>query len=280
MSLQNAKEAFIKAFDSLHIRKEIPTFGLKDIREMRDMYRLRINLAKTDFYLPLVRLPIPPPNDAAIGWFDPNPEVNPLIDKAATETMTKLLQKMKPKVVVMTNSSKSENFIKEAVKEIKKKSPKTKIILMSSGDKKADVTSRSETDLVSYTPVTGTNKFMGYATEAAAKISGVDYMSFDDLKKLCPDGKGLVLVDDVYTTGETMRAMEKVLGLTEKSKHRSAVIAVEQKFDGKYLPMTLPKNLKAAIRITEFERLDDLKIDRNKLFIYDKPTIPQALVGD
>ena len=100
----------------------------------------------------------------------------------------------------------------------------------------------------------------------------------DELKKLCPDGKDLVIVDDVYTTGETVKAMETVLGLGETGKHEIAVIAIEKQFDGQYREKQLPKNIRAAFNLTEFLELDKLGIERSKLHEYDKRTIPHAQV--
>jgi len=81
-----------------------------------------------------------------------------------------------------------------------------------------------------------------------------------------------------FISGETVRAMETVLGLGEKSKHEIAVIAIEKQFDGQYRDKQLPKNIRAAFNLTEFLELDKLGIDRKKLHEYDKRTIPHAHV--
>ena len=272
------RETANRITEHLGIRhKEIPTFGVESIKEIDGKYRLHVELATTGFFLPLVHLNFPGVDEAAIGWFDPNPEKNPQIDEAATTMMAEMLKKMRPKVVVMTNSTKSENFIQEAVKKLPKG---TRLIILPSGseaEKRDDVTDRSSGQLIEYTPVTGTKKLMGYPK----KVEGqVDYLTLEELQKLCPHGKGLVIADDVYTTGETIRAMEKILGLKEEDKHQVAVIAIEKQYDaqdGKYRDKKIPKNVHAVFNLTEFLGLDYL-LDRNKLHIYDKPNIPPAIV--
>lgn len=278
MAFEHAREQARK-FAEVHLglpKIEIPTFGIERIGEYAGRYRLNITLAKTGFKLPLVHLNFKDVEEAAIGWFDPNPFVNPQIDEAATITMTDMLKRIKPKVVVMTNSSKSENFIKEAVKKLPKG---TRLIILPSGSEKVDgreeIQGRSEGELHSYTPVTGTKKVMGYPKKADGQV---DYLTLEELKKLCPDGKGLVIVDDVYTTGETVKAMETVLGLGEEAKHEIAVIAIEKQYDGQYREKKLPKNIRAAFNLTEFLELDKLGIDRKKLHEYNKKTIPRVLV--
>ncbi len=268
----------VRQFAESHLglpKREIPTFGIERIGEYNGKNRLNITLAKTGFKLPLVHLNFPGVEEAAIGWFDPNPEVNPQIDEAATIVMTDMLKRIRPKVVVMTNSTKSEHFIKEAVKKLPKG---TRLIILPSGseeEKRAEIEERSAGELLPYTPVTGTKKVMGYPKPVDGQT---DYLTLEELKKLCPDGKDLVIVDDVYTTGETAKAMETVLGLNEADEHHIAVIAIEKQYDGQYREKVLPKNIHAAFNLTEFLELDKLGIDRTKLHEYDKRTIPHATV--
>lgn len=268
----------VRQFAESHLglpKREIPTFGIERIGEYNGRNRLNITLAKTGFKLPLVHLNFPGVEEAAIGWFDPNPEVNPQIDEAATIVMTDMLKRIRPKVVVMTNSTKSEHFIKEAVKKLPKG---TRLIILPSGseeEKRAEIEERSAGELLPYTPVTGTKKVMGYPKPVDGQT---DYLTLEELKKLCPDGKDLVIVDDVYTTGETAKAMETVLGLNEADEHHIAVIAIEKQYDGQYREKVLPKNIHAAFNLTEFLELDKLGIDRTKLHEYDKRTIPHATV--
>jgi hypothetical protein len=267
-----------RQFAENHLRlpkRKIPTYGYENISDYNGRYRLNIKLGKLGFGLPLVHLNFPGVEEGAIGWFDPNPEVNKDIDREATKVMADMLKRMEAKVVVMTNSTKSENFIREAVKKLPRG---TRLILLPSGseeEKGAQIEELSVGELVGYTPVTGTKKVMGYP-----KPVGEDkkYLTLDELKKICPDGKGLVIADDVYTTGETVKAMETVLGLTEKSKHQVAVIAIEKKFDGQYRETSIPKNVHGAFELTEFVNLDNLGINRAKLHEYNKKTIPHAVV--
>jgi len=277
MAFEFARER-VRQFAEAHLglpKREIPTFGIERIGEYNGRNRLNITLAKTGFKLPLVHLNFPGVEEAAIAWFDPNPEVNLQIDEAATIEMTDMLKRIRPKVVVMTNSSKSENFIKEAVKKLPKG---TRLIILPSGseeEKLEEIEGRSSGELLSYTPVTGTKKVMGYPKPVEGQT---DYLTLEELKKLCPDGKGLVIADDVYTTGETVRAMETVLGLSEAAEHHIAVIAIEKQYDGQYREKVLPKNIHAVFNLTEFLELDKLGIDRAKLHEYNKKTIPHAIV--
>lgn len=266
------REGVRKFSEAMGLKKEIPTFGLESIREMEGKYRLHIILAKTGFLLPLVHLNIPYPNEAAIGWFDPNPGKNPQIAEAAGETMGNMLKKICPKVVVMTNSTKSEYFIQEAVKKLPKG---TRLILLPSGVDEKDVNNRSSSETIDYIPVTGTRKWIGYPKKEESKQ---DYLSLEELKKLCPNGNGLVIVDDVYTTGATVKAMEEILEIKATDKHKVVVIAIEKKFNGRYENSIAPKNVQAAFILTEFQKLDELGLDRDKLHKYEKSTIPPAIV--
>ncbi len=271
MSLK-IKEGVQKLSEAIGLRKEIPIFGLENIREVDGKYRLHIKLAKTGFLLPLVHLNIPYPDEAAIGWFDPNPEKNPQIAEAAGETMGNMLKNIKPKVVIMTNSTKSEYFILKAVKKLPKR---TRLILLPSGYDKKDVDNRSSSRTKGYIPVTGTKKWMGYPKKEETQQ---DYLSLEELKKLCPGGKGLVIVDDVYTTGATVKAMEEILEIKENNKHKVVVIAIEKKFNGHYENNIVPKNVQAAFFLSEFQELDKLELNRDKLHIYEKPNILPAIV--
>lgn len=253
--------------------EKIPTFGVESLKKIGGMQRLNVELASTKFALPLVHLNIPQINvDAAIGWFNPDPNVNPQIDEASTILMGDMLQSLDAKAVIMTNSSKSEHLIQMAMKNLP---PNTPLIILPSGKEETDgavIQGRSTGELVSYVPVTGTPKVMGYPKDA---------ITLEELRKLCPNGKGLVIVDDVYTTGETVRTMEKVLGLKEVNEHHVAVIAIEKQFDGetgKYIENPLPSNLHAALCLTEFLKLDSLGIKRDELFQNDKATIPKAIL--
>lgn len=257
---------------------EIPTFGLNDITRIDGKYRLRIHLAETDFFLPLVHLNFPGVEEAAIGWFDPNPEKNPQIDEAATIAMGMMLKKMKPTVAVMTNSTKSEHFISQAVGQF---SPTTHLIVLPSGSEeicRQNIIDRSVGTPTRYTPVTGTPKIMGYPSPQDGQL---DYMSLTQLQTICPNGKGLVILDDVYTTGSTTKAMESVLGLQKHGKHHVIVVAVERQYDGSthlYRGTDLPKNIHAAFYLSEFTGLDSIGINRSELHTYDKPSIPPAIV--
>lgn len=256
-------------------KRIVPTYGYEDIRDYNGRYRLNIRLGKLGFRLPLVHLNFSGVEEGAIGWFDPNPLVNPDIDREATIVMADMLKRMEAKVVVMTNSTKSENFIREAVKKLPRG---TRLILLPSGseeEKGAQIEELSVGELVGYTPVTGTKKVMGYPKRVEGDKK---YLTLEELKKICPDGKGLVIADDVYTTGETVKAMEAILGLTEKSKHQVAVIAIEKKYDGQYREASIPKNVHGAFELTEFVDLDKLGINKAKLHEYNKKTIPHAVV--
>lgn len=256
-------------------KRIIPTYGYENISDYNGRYRLNIRLGKLGFGLPLVHLNFTGVEEGAIGWFDPNPDVNPDIDREATKVMADMLKRMEAKVVVMTNSSKSENFIREAVKKLPRG---TRLILLPSGseeEKGAQIEELSVGELVTYTPVTGTRKVMGYPKPVEGEKK---YITLDELKKICPEGKGLVIADDVYTTGETVKAMETVLGLNEKSSHQVAVIAIEKKFDGQYREIPIPKNVHGAFELTEFVDLDKLGINRTMLHEYNKKTIPHAMV--
>ncbi len=253
--------------------EKIPTFGVNNLKKIDGMQRLNVVLANTNFALPLVHINIPEANvDAAIGWFNPDPYVNPQIDEASTIIMGDMLQALDTKVVVMTNSSKSEHLIQMAMKNLP---PDTQLIILPSGKEETDgaaIRNRSVGELTSYIPVTGTPKVMGYPKEA---------ISLEELRKLCPNGKGLFIVDDVYSTGETVRTMETVLGLGTSDEHHVAVIAIEKQYDvdtAKYIEYPLPPNLHAAFCLTEFLKLDALGIQRDELFQNDKATIPKAIL--
>jgi hypothetical protein len=215
----------------------------ENVVERGEKFWLRITLNDRGFDLPLVDVGTPE-KTVAVAWLNPDPTVNPELAQAASETTRKTLLGLHTNFVVMTASSKSEWYIQNAVARL---SECTLVRLPSYTDRGRAVDESMEGSMVEYMPVTGlatnTPKYMGLPKNFAELVR---QFSFGTLR--------MTLVDDVYTTGATLRAMEMTIepfGKYMQATHHIAVLAREAAFEVGY-PPNLPPGLHASIALPEF----------------------------
>lgn len=203
-------------YEYVYTREHVVTFKSK--------LWLRIQLAGKEFLLPMVNVGTPE-KSKAIGYLDPHPKRNPHLARAAADAMAGLLQKVHAGVVIMPSSSKSEWFINRAVKQVR---GATFITLPGDTDRDKVLKLSEAGSVISYTPVTGTEKFMGLP------------LGFVEMFRRARErhGGNVVLADDVKTTGSTIRAMEIELMPTFSGglRYQVATLAYEAALDQNYPP--------------------------------------------
>ena len=242
----------------------------KNIIERGGKLWLPIKLGGVGFQLPLVHI-TENGADLAIAWFDPSEKHNRLLAEKARDVMADQLEEAQAQVVFMTNSSKSEWFIKEAIKKVNKKRQKNhekeiSLFTLPSGRSRGEVEAKSEDGSVKeYEAITG-KKYMGLP-------KGIDKKSIDER---CPDARGLVIVDDIKSRGGTSAMMRQQLGLREDDDHQLIVIGVESPINEKF-PPDIDRHTKTSFFLPEFPDLNSVSIDRAKLFPHaDRNKIPLA----
>lgn len=245
---------------------DIPAFGTKDIfRDNTDRLRLTINLMGTQFGLPLVHIPASNAHsDLAIAWFNMDPRINPELANASIQFLVKKLNFLQPSLVGMTNSSKSEGPIVQAVDACQ---THPHLLLLPSGKPGEKDTEIQPGSKVTYTPVTGTTKEMGLPRG----------FTIETLKYYLLQGR-TVLVDDVYTTGATINAMTETLRTKDWMLNR-LVVALEKPYYKTGFKKTIPDDVHAGIVIPEFVDLEAAEIDIERLYSgSQKDKIPPAIV--
>lgn len=231
-----------------------------DVVELRSMRWLNVRLGGEGFLLPLVNVgsEVDP---VAIAWFDPHPSRNPALCKAAARSMAGQLREIHPRLIVTPPSTKSGPFI-EAAATLLHRLPPVKVITLIGGDDETSVSEQSVVSPVTYVPVTR-------LASGKPKFLGMDEAMVRDIRALSPDGNGMVLVDDIETTGSTIQAMAELLNITN---YEVAVIAKESELeDGGYPPTLLP-NRHVVFYLPEIKGL------HGKLYpLEPKSDIPSAI---
>lgn len=234
-------------------------YGKEDVRERNGKLWFEIGLGGRRFLLPGVNAGIAD-RPLMISWFDPNPLVNPQLSEAAAVTMTAMFKKLKPNIIVTPPSSKSGPFIREAARQY---NSSVKVITLLGGDNRELVQMESIVPVVDYLPVTrlvsGIPKYLGVS--ARMKV---------DILRSGQNGFGMVIAEDVRTTGNTITAMMNVM---EVEHPQIAVIANESKLTKGYPPRLSP-HIRAAMHLPEIAEVDG----RMLYSIEPKSEIPPAIV--
>ncbi len=205
-----------------------------------------------------------------IAYFNPSSKHHLKLCEAMAYEMAKLFIELNSKIVVMPASHKSEESINKAIKIASKKIGLSIKLIRLLGTKRTsegkeivseDFLMRKSAKgfVVSYMPITSPNN---------PKLLGIYPKDVELLrrhyKKYCQNGEGLVLADDAFTSGNTIKAVQKivnkVLGLPMDYEHPVAVLAEEVSWDENYFLRPLPSNLIATIRIPKIEgNLENVK---------------------
>lgn len=233
-------------------------YGTLEVEERDGKDWLHIQLDGRGFLLPLVNVGSRAETHA-ICWLNPDPSVNPELAEAAARSMAMLLKKMKPRLIVTPPSIKSGPFIEEASRHL---GNDVQVITLIGGDSRSEVERQSGRPAVEYIPVTrlatGEPKYLSLTAEMRR-----------DIQRKTPNGSRLAMVDDVYSTGATIRAMEQLLGV---AGHRIRVLARESILDPGY-PPSLASNMETVLFLPE---LTGIPADR-LVPIEPKEAIPAAI---
>lgn len=234
-------------------RPKLPrAYGKEDIREKEGKAGLEVKLNRTPFFLEFrdVRQDAPLPHQPLwIAWLDPR---EPQLRQAAAQEVARRLVELRPRVVCTPKSSKSEGFITDAVVEAGTKLGYPIVLEVLDGAKTPAeaklLYGRCSPGLaVMYHPVT---------SPVEPHYLGIRRDQVEDFRSLRPDPQQVIIVDDVYTTGETVRATrlitDRAMGLAEPSEFLTIVLAHEQPYREGY-PQALPRRVEAFFIIPEIE---------------------------
>ncbi len=221
-------------------------FTARDLELNEKRYWLQVHIAAETFRLPVVNVGTQE-SPLAIAFLDSNPKKNARLAKSVADHMSLLIAAQAPTLVVMPGSKKSEPVIRDATRgaadflQLQNDIP----LIRLPTDRQYDAV-RHQVGVggvvFEYHPVTlkpDEHKYIG--------VSSTDLQS---IQSLCPNGDGLLLVDDVGTTMATIRASEKVLSLGNSAVHHVGVFAREAIADTSYPPMLGPR-LHTAIFLPE-----------------------------
>lgn len=238
-------------------------YDKKDVFEYKGKLWLKIFLGRKAFLLPLVDLVDAP---TAIAWLDTNFDRNPVLAGEAVEVTAKILEELNPKMVAIATSSKSEWYITMAIQLASQNlSRQIGIVQLPGGTDVEEVKKNSVFGTVtSYTPVTGVVKYMGIPK------------NIKEIHALCPAPGNIAIVDDVRTTGETIKTMIGKLLLSKKPNKEPNIVLLAQEapLDKNYPPI-LSINTTSIMAIPE---IGIEELDRSKLTsIKQRELIPQAV---
>jgi len=195
-----------------------------------------------------------------IAWLDTHPPdedshkgVDPLLPDAAARQRASLIKmlylanRLNPKIVVTPDSVKSIPSIRETVKFasllLGRELP---LIILPRAKDRESLARLSPEICVPYLNVTSPTvpKYLGITPEDT-------YL----LKTSCPDGEGIMMLDDVYTTGGTYEGgigvTKEALGLTVMPTVPLVVVATESVYDKNY-PGKIPPHVYPIIHLPEF----------------------------
>ncbi len=191
-----------------------------------------------------------------IAWMDTHPEHDSvpigLAHATAVEradVIVKMVRNYHQDIttIITPNSSKSIPSIEETVAIASEKLGRAFDFIVLPGGKDADAVEReSAIAPVSYRNVTSPNE---------NKYLGVTAKDLNTLLHAHARGKGIVQIDDVYTSGGTDSAVQKILNtifhLPDMARHPLIVVARESSYDSNY-PHKAPDHVFPVIHLPEF----------------------------
>jgi len=193
-------------------------------------------------------------NSVYIAWLDTHPDhpdVPPGLPHAAAVERANLILEMVQRgqevtTIVTPNSSKSIPSIQEAVAIVSRALGKhINFIILPGGKNEDEVSKQSAIAPVMYHNVTSPD----------AKFLGITQSDIDILLENNLHGKGLLTIDDVYTSGKTDEAVQEILNrvlhLPDDYRHPLVCIARESEYVDGY-PHKAPDHVFATMHLPEF----------------------------
>lgn len=173
------------------------------------------------FGLPYVRPPNAPDAPVLIPWFNPDHEVNPKLAEAAAQELS-LLISSDMKVVVGPASSKSNWLLERAVDLANERYGRVGDnaiqFMLLEGEKVRDDEDSKDAAIdrlmrkIGDDGIMNENGYVPITTDSDhPKFMGIKKKDVDRIRRLCPEGLGLMVIDDVYSRGETMQEMQRLL---------------------------------------------------------------------
>ena len=234
----------------------VRAYGAEHITPDRNFLRIVLNNQPFDLKLTNVGGEDTP---AYIAWLDTHPrdinhpDVDPNLPHASAEERAQLIVKMKSfydcdlTTIITPASSKSIPSIEETVRIASDMlHTHLELIILPGGKDKEQVAGESILPLVVYHNVT---------SPVEDKYIGITHDGYELLRKLNPKGDGMLMVDDVYTTGGTDDGMQtvinRVLHLPEHTRQPLVVVATESVYGLNY-PKKPPEHVFSLIHLPEF----------------------------
>ncbi|TVM02904.1 MAG: hypothetical protein CV087_08030 [Candidatus Brocadia sp. WS118] len=208
----------------------------ENIATVNNKYWLTVSIDKKPFQLPLVNVATVE-QPLGIAFLNSNNTKNPRLADAMSRHMALLIAAQAPTAVVMPGSNKSEYSIRKATQRASyilggMDIPLIRLPADRDREKVEHQIGRDGT-VISYHPVT--------LQAGEEKYIGIDAYDLRTLHHLCPNGDGLLIVDDVGTTMATVTASESLLEYEESAIHHVAVFARESLDTGVYPPLLGPR---------------------------------------
>ena len=178
---------------------------------------LAVELNRREFNLPMVNVG---PKDGTpnwIAWFDPR---IPELKEAGAEELARRFTHFEADLIVTPSSSKSIPMMQRAVEIVSENlghQVETMILIRGEENEVRNEIGYDGGFTTEFQPVTSPDhkKHMGLSQE-----------QYNMLRRYASDGKRIVLADDVYSTGETVGAMTKLVNIALSSSELLPTIVV------------------------------------------------------
>jgi uracil phosphoribosyltransferase len=223
-------------------------YGTEALRrdERGEATGLVITFNNREFLLSIVNVGTPD-SPVHIAWLDTNHHVNPILAEEAASELAATIVRFDAAVVVTPNSSKSAWMVDRATQRASETlSRHIALVTLLGATERQNLIHQDLISFVSYRNVTSPDrdKFMGITTD--------DVEILNTFKR---SKRNILIVDDVYTTGGTINAAQRLLHdsllLPEENTLPVAVLAAESHFGPDY-PVTPPSFVHPLIHIPEF----------------------------
>ncbi len=236
------------------------SYTRKELRERDDKYWLEIHLSGRTIWLPMVDVGEPKQESLGIAYFQPHPDVNPVLCEAGAQALAKQIERLKPRVLIALPSHKSGPMVNRANELLRHQVPLIELFGSDSREEVEEFTGRKANEYIPITRVsTGIPKFLGATKEQVRFV-----------QRMTPNGVNAIIVDDFHTTGESANAAAGNLGIEH---HTIVVVGKESLLKKDGSRPTYAANIVPVLVMPEIPGLW-----RSKLIPFDPEHIPPAIV--